>query len=821
MDFLDLQDSELLLSPTDKQQDDLSNINQSNDNSNLIFVDRRVNNYQSLIEATQIDNAEVFLLDSTKDGIVQISQIIDRYQNIQSIHIVSHGDVGSIRLGSTELNIDTLDRYQDRLSGWSESLSENADLLFYSCNLAKGDRGSALVEEIGNVTGADIAASNDLTGNKQLGGDWDFEVTTDSIETDLAFDSSIVDSYDEILYTFTRNTYTAADVIDFTLLGYTYDTGYNNNFDILPPQAANQTGLTERKNAANMTQQEIDDFINAILTLKNTFETTDNGQQISIYDQFVATHFATRDAQGRIGPNGLPLVNPAHGGSAFGPWHRALLYEFEEALQTVNPNVTVPYWDWTDSTSTFNTIFQDNFMGPDGTGGPNGDRVTTGYFTLANGWGMRRDLSTGRWQGLNTNTIDLTRNFGNNGGSLGTVAQVNNAFATNNYNTFRSRLEGGPGMHNSTHNYIGGIIRNVAGSPNDPIFWLLHSNVDRIWAEWQLNNHWGNSFYPASGQAYGRNLNDPLYPWDNNAFTVAADLQDLLPNLPSSLRAFSSNAITGTETIEGNLENNDVVNPGNSPGRLRVNGDYTQTEDGELTIDIIGRKAGRKHDVLDISGDAILDGTLNIYFLDGFVPKVGDTFRFLHASDVTGEFDKINIFGLKDSYNFDFDFKDGAYYLKVDSRYRGDNPSQGFARTREQLHNDDSRNLYNPGFGLSINHFVFGNLFGEANLHHGVGRETVEHLETMEEHSQDSDWFLPLNLDEIRLLQRIDNGKRVPERLLYPRDLHHDDDEHEHEHEHSDLGEMASLLGESDNLHSVDSLVGFESSLDSNYQLIL
>jgi tyrosinase len=853
MDFLELQDLHLFGSSIDNinnYQDYLSAINKtdSNSNSNLIFIDSRVNNYQSLLEEIQVDNAEVFLLDPTKDGIIQISQTLNNYQNIQSINIVSHGDVGSVQLGSTYLSIDNLNQYRDQLTGWSEHLSEKADLLFYSCNLAQGSQGLALVEDLSNITGADIAASNDLTGNQQLGGDWELEVTTGLIEADLPFAPSAIDDFDEVLYTFTRGNYTAADVIDFTKLGYTYDTGYGNNFDILPVGATNTTGLRVRQNAANMTQAAMNAFVNAIVTLKNTFEITDNGQRISIYDQFVATHYATRDAQGRIGPDGNPLVNPAHTGNAFGPWHRVFLYEFEKALQTVNPNVTIPYWDWTNNANTFNTIFQNSFMGPSGTGGATGNQVTTGSFTLANGWGIRRDLINTRWTGINSSTTALTRNLGGNGRTLGTVTQVNNTLAATTYTTFRSRLEGGVGMHNNAHVWFNGTMGNVSGSPNDPMFWLVHANVDRIYAEWQLNNHWGNSFYPTSGQAYGQNLNDPLYTWNNGTFSVAADLQDLLPNLPSNLRTISSNVsnpVMGTRTITGNLENNDVVSPGNSPGRLKIKGDYTQTENGELTIEIAGRKAGRNYDVLDISGAASLDGTLNIYFLNDFQPKLGDTFQFLKAADVKGDFDKINIFGLKESYNFDLGFKDGVYCLKVASQYKGDNPSHGFATTREQLLEDTTNNLYNPSFGQGIDHYLYG-----IGVHHGVGEETVNYIESMKDHSQDSDWFIPLNVDGISVLESIQNGLPVPE-WLYPPDHDHEGHEgHEDHEDHEDhegheghqsnqdghgsqnhkdhqckkdgnLSEVKKLLLTMDNLNSIDFLFGLPSSLNYSDQLAL
>jgi tyrosinase len=816
MEIFELSDSSSLLSSLEPNSNYLSGNNQLSGDLNLIFIDGNIGNYQNLIQGIKGNDTEVFVLDTSENGILQISETLSHYQNLKSVQIISHGDVGEIQLGSSQLNRETLNQYQDQLSGWSEALAKDGDLLFYGCNVAKGAEGLAFIETIRDITGIDLAASDDLTGSSQLDGDWELEVTRGLIEASLPLSVVVSENFESVLYTFTRSLYTAADVMDFTDFGYTYDYGYHNDFDNLPISAANTSGLSVRKNAADLTQTEINKFINAITTLKNTIETTANGIKISIYDQFVATHFATRDAQGRPGPDGRSLVNPAHGGSAFLPWHRTLLSEFEEALQSVDPTVTIPYWDWTDADATFNTIFTDNFMGPDGTGGRSGTEVMTGHFSLANGWTLRRDLTGGRWTGLNSTPVALTRDFGARVSTLGTVAQVDNTLAATTYTTFRSQLEAGTGMHNMTHAWVGGIMNNVAGSPNDPMFWLLHANVDRIWAEWQLNNHWGTSFYPASGQRYGHNLNDPMFPWDNGVIQIAADLQDLLPNLPSTP---SSTVVSGSQTIEGTLENTGVVSPGNSPGILKINGDYLQSEDGELTIEITGRKAGKKYDVLEIAGTASLDGALNIYFADGFAPKAGDRFQFLKAAGITGDFDTINIYGLKQSHNFELVFKGGSYQLKVLERHEEGHhqvnhtenhhgrqfTAGGFATTREELLADTDVSLYNPSFGEDIGHYLYG-----YGVHHGWGDESVEHAEmngndTVDhsgmEHSEDCDWYLPLYVDEVKLFERVLSGKFVPERLLGPGDdcsCDGDDPDHEHgddgnDPEHGDHGNDPGL----------------------------
>lgn len=102
--------------------------------------------------------------------------------------------------------------------------------------------------------------------------------------------------------------------------------------------------------------------------------------------------------------------------------------------------------------------------------------------------------------------------------------------------------------------------------------------------------------------------------------------------------AFGS--FSGSGVFVGNLTNNSVVAPGNSPGMLTVTGDYTQTEFGTLEIELAGYDAG-EFDVLRITGgSAFLDGALAVYLRDGFDPIIGSVFLFLTAENgVSGVFD--------------------------------------------------------------------------------------------------------------------------------------------------------------------------------------
>jgi hypothetical protein len=146
--------------------------------TSLIFIDSNLNNYQNLVPDT--NDSAVFLIDARQDGIAQITEILERYSNLDSVQIFSHGDVGLVQLGNTNLSNSNLDKYQANLVTWGKALSEDGDLLFYGCNIGAD---VAFIEQIANVTSADVAASNDLTGNVNFGGDWNLEVATGNIET--------------------------------------------------------------------------------------------------------------------------------------------------------------------------------------------------------------------------------------------------------------------------------------------------------------------------------------------------------------------------------------------------------------------------------------------------------------------------------------------------------------------------------------------------------------------------------------------------------------------------------------------------------------
>ena len=158
--------------------------------NSIIFIDDRVQDKQALF-STIDESTKWFVLDSSLDGINQMQRMLSSYRNLDSIQIISHGSTGAINIGSTLLNNTTLPYYQTQLQAIGSSLKETGDLLLYGCDVAKGDEGQKFITDLAKVTGADVAASNDLTGSTSLGGNlMNIHTEFDTAESNFGIDAN-------------------------------------------------------------------------------------------------------------------------------------------------------------------------------------------------------------------------------------------------------------------------------------------------------------------------------------------------------------------------------------------------------------------------------------------------------------------------------------------------------------------------------------------------------------------------------------------------------------------------------------------------------
>jgi tyrosinase len=188
-----------------------------------------------------------------------------------------------------------------------------------------------------------------------------------------------------------------------------------------------------RKNQKNLTPTEWARFIHAIEGLAEA------GVPMPRYQDFVEVHRLSMDTM--AGMAWGPHTMPGHDGRNFLTWHREYLAKLESALMTINPLVTIPYWDWVN------------------------DRAIPPQLTVATDlaeWGVTRGAFSAA--------------------SLPTAPTINAVIANMTFTAFSGALEG---PHGWVHNAVGGTM-GLSTSPKDPLFWLHHGFIDKLWADWEV-----------------------------------------------------------------------------------------------------------------------------------------------------------------------------------------------------------------------------------------------------------------------------------------------------------------------------------------------
>jgi len=144
----------------------------------VIFINSSVMDAEKIIDDLP-KNTEVVYLTSGEDGIQEITDYLAGKEKIDTIRIFSHGNEGYFVLNGEVIDGEYVTNHADVFAEWGDSLSEDADIMLYGCNLAATAEGQDLVQHITDLTGADVAASTDTTG---VSGDWNLEYSTGIIE---------------------------------------------------------------------------------------------------------------------------------------------------------------------------------------------------------------------------------------------------------------------------------------------------------------------------------------------------------------------------------------------------------------------------------------------------------------------------------------------------------------------------------------------------------------------------------------------------------------------------------------------------------------
>ncbi|MDH5563101.1 MAG: DUF4347 domain-containing protein, partial [Nitrospirota bacterium] len=186
----------------------LSTVTASSERREIVFIDTRVEDYQTLLLGID-PSAEAVLLDPTRDGIEQMAEILNGRTDIDAIHLIAEGNEAELHLGTTFLTQEAISgRYANLFAQIGHSLSAEADLLIYGCNFGQGQAGLSAMQTLADLTGADIAASTDRTGHSTEYADWDLEVSTGTIDTSIVIGEATQEAWEGVLATYTVTTTT-------------------------------------------------------------------------------------------------------------------------------------------------------------------------------------------------------------------------------------------------------------------------------------------------------------------------------------------------------------------------------------------------------------------------------------------------------------------------------------------------------------------------------------------------------------------------------------------------------------------------------------
>jgi tyrosinase len=163
--------------------------------------------------------------------------------------------------------------------------------------------------------------------------------------------------------------------------------------------------------------------------------------------------------QAQIHQNNCP-----HGNWYFLPWHREYVLEFEEICRDLsgNPDFALPYWNWTQSRRIPRPFWQGTLLDTTRVVGQD-DRIPARF--------VRQSIIDNILRQTDFELFASTRPFGQN----------NTDPVWQRAGGAKALLERTP--HDNVHVWIGGNMGTFM-SPLDPIFWLHHCNIDRLWAEW-------------------------------------------------------------------------------------------------------------------------------------------------------------------------------------------------------------------------------------------------------------------------------------------------------------------------------------------------
>ena len=150
----------------------------------IFFLSAGLDDQQTLLRGLP-SGSEWHLLDQNRNGLEEIAAVLSGRTEIDTLHLLSHGNAGMIQLGTLVLTTDNISDYASLLRQIGVALSAKGDIMLYGCHVAATAEGRKLVDSIARFTNANVAASSTLTGSAALGGDWNLDVRVGEVGSEL------------------------------------------------------------------------------------------------------------------------------------------------------------------------------------------------------------------------------------------------------------------------------------------------------------------------------------------------------------------------------------------------------------------------------------------------------------------------------------------------------------------------------------------------------------------------------------------------------------------------------------------------------------
>jgi hypothetical protein len=167
----------------------------------VVFFEPAVADYQVLRQGLAA-GTEAVVLDGGADGLSQMAAYLAGQHNLASVGVVAHGRPGAVQLGSTELDSSALAGHAAELAAVGAALAPGGELDLWSCDVAAGPAGHALVQGLAAATGAAVAASAHEVGAAELGGGWALQDGTGRAASAVPFSAAARAAFHAVLGSF-------------------------------------------------------------------------------------------------------------------------------------------------------------------------------------------------------------------------------------------------------------------------------------------------------------------------------------------------------------------------------------------------------------------------------------------------------------------------------------------------------------------------------------------------------------------------------------------------------------------------------------------